>query len=201
MARYLDGFYLWKKQRVPPPPRKDDILDFKMGRGHSYNVFLVYIWKKLQKKGNKKLPRIQEVFGVRNTFWNQVFFCLFLVGGAGQIGKVYFFNPISSESCSTVIHCSPTVLQPQIFLFELFVYQIKLPLVPHFCCPFSSMESAQCLLLQLVSPSVPQLLIFLIFLLKIKGTPGTITDLLSAINGKCTVSRAIETLNVPCSDF
>ena len=67
--------------------------------------------------------------------------------------------PISSESCSTVIHCSPTVPQPQIFLFELFVYQIKLPLVPqpHFCCPFSSMESAQCLLLQLVSPSVPQL--------------------------------------------
>ena len=33
--------------------------------------------EKLQKKGNKKLPRIQEVFGVRNTFWNQVFVVFF----------------------------------------------------------------------------------------------------------------------------
>ena len=76
-----------------PFPRKGDILDFKMGRGHSYNVFLVYIWKKLQKKGNKKLPRIQEVFGVRNTFWNQVF-CLFLRWGGSDKKGLFESNLI-----------------------------------------------------------------------------------------------------------
>ena len=115
--------------------------------------------EKIAKEGEQETPENTRSFWCEEHFLESSFFCLFLVGGAGQIGKVYFFNPISSESCSTVIHCSPTVPQPQIFLFELFVYQIKLPLLPqpHFWWPFSSMESAQCLLLQLVSPLVPQL--------------------------------------------